>query len=143
MLQQGTCQYSVVHCRPYNSFVMFCRWYRAPELMLSMCEYSMAIDMWSVGCIFAEMLGRKQLFPGLYSATFFFIQPHSANSFPFEGRHYVHQLQLIISVLGSPSSRVVGSIRSERVRSYVQGLPSKRAVPLKTLFPKASHSVVG
>ena len=42
----------------------FCRWYRAPELMLSIGEYSQAIDMWSVGCIFAEMMGRKQLFPG-------------------------------------------------------------------------------
>ncbi len=40
------------------------RWYRAPELMMSYLEYSAAIDMWSVGCIFAEMLGRKQLFPG-------------------------------------------------------------------------------
>ena len=35
------------------------RWYRAPELMLSLNEYSEAIDMWSVGCIFAEMLGRN------------------------------------------------------------------------------------
>ena len=42
------------------------RWYRAPEIMLSMVEYSSAVDMWSVGCIFAEMLGRKHLFPGLY-----------------------------------------------------------------------------
>lgn len=40
------------------------RWYRAPELMLSLSEYSQAIDVWSVGCIFAEMLGRKPLFPG-------------------------------------------------------------------------------
>ena len=40
------------------------RWYRAPELMLSLSEYSQAIDIWSVGCIFAEMLGRKPLFPG-------------------------------------------------------------------------------
>ena len=40
------------------------RWYRAPELMLSMVEYTTSIDVWSVGCIFAEMLGRRQLFPG-------------------------------------------------------------------------------
>ena len=40
------------------------RWYRAPELMMSMVEYTTSIDMWSVGCIFGEMLGRKQLFPG-------------------------------------------------------------------------------
>jgi mitogen-activated protein kinase 7 len=40
------------------------RWYRAPEIMLSMVEYGSAVDMWSVGCIFAEMLGRRHLFPG-------------------------------------------------------------------------------
>lgn len=41
------------------------RWYRAPEIMLSLIEYGAAVDMWSVGCIFAEMLGRKHLFPGI------------------------------------------------------------------------------
>lgn len=40
------------------------RWYRAPELMMLHKKYSTSVDIWSVGCIFAEMLGRKQLFPG-------------------------------------------------------------------------------
>ena len=41
------------------------RWYRAPELMLSADgNYTTAIDMWSVGCIFAELLGRSPLFAG-------------------------------------------------------------------------------
>lgn len=40
------------------------RWYRAPEIMFALIEYGTAVDMWSVGCIFAEMLGRKHLFPG-------------------------------------------------------------------------------
>ena len=40
------------------------RWYRAPEIMLSCQDYTTAIDVWSVGCIFGEMLGRKPLFPG-------------------------------------------------------------------------------
>jgi len=43
------------------------RYYRAPEIMLSLIEYGAAVDVWSVGCIFAEMLGRKYLFPGRYS----------------------------------------------------------------------------
>lgn len=33
------------------------RWYRAPELILLQDDYTEAIDMWSVGCIFAELLG--------------------------------------------------------------------------------------
>jgi serine/threonine protein kinase len=41
------------------------RWYRPPELMLSADgRYSSAVDVWSVGCIFAELLGRTPLFPG-------------------------------------------------------------------------------
>jgi serine/threonine protein kinase len=37
-------------------------WYRAPELLLGIGSYSSAIDMWSVGCIFVEMLNREPLF---------------------------------------------------------------------------------
>ena len=40
------------------------RWYRAPEVILCPSEYSKAVDIWSVGCIFAELLGRQPLFPG-------------------------------------------------------------------------------
>uniref|UniRef100_A0A3B4X7C9 Mitogen-activated protein kinase 7 n=1 Tax=Seriola lalandi dorsalis TaxID=1841481 RepID=A0A3B4X7C9_SERLL len=92
------------------------RWYRAPELLLSLNHYTLAIDLWSVGCIFAEMLGRKQLFPG---------------------KHYVHQLQLILAVLGTPPEGLIGAIRADRVRSYVQSLPSQLAMPLAKLYPQA------
>lgn len=92
------------------------RWYRAPELLLSLSHYSLAIDLWSVGCIFAEMLGRKQLFPG---------------------KNYIHQLQLILSVLGTPNEDIIGSIRSDRIRSYVQSLPPNFAVPLAKQYPQA------
>ncbi|KAJ8364330.1 hypothetical protein SKAU_G00131610 [Synaphobranchus kaupii] len=92
------------------------RWYRAPELMLFLHHYSLAIDMWSVGCIFAEMLGRKQLFPG---------------------KHYVHQLQLILHVLGTPPEDVIEAIGADRVRSYVQSLPSRSPIPLTSLYPQA------
>ncbi|KAJ9667407.1 Cyclin-dependent kinase catalytic subunit [Coniosporium apollinis] len=39
-------------------------WYRAPEILLGSRQYSTGVDMWSVGCIFAEMCTRKPLFPG-------------------------------------------------------------------------------
>ncbi|VDN55519.1 unnamed protein product [Dracunculus medinensis] len=39
-------------------------WYRAPELLLGIKEYSTAVDMWSCGCIFAEFLKLKPIFPG-------------------------------------------------------------------------------
>lgn len=39
-------------------------WYRSPEILLGGRQYSTGVDMWSVGCIFAEMATRKPLFPG-------------------------------------------------------------------------------
>jgi len=40
------------------------RWYRAPELLLSWKEYDSSVDVWSIGCIFAEILRRKPFLPG-------------------------------------------------------------------------------
>ena len=40
------------------------RWYRAPEIMLHSPVYTTGVDMWSVGCILAELIARKPLFPG-------------------------------------------------------------------------------
>ena len=55
------------------------RWYRAPELLAGATVYDGAVDMWSVGCILGEMLGRKAL---------------------FRGRSHAEQLQLIVSSIG-------------------------------------------
>ncbi|VDK74777.1 unnamed protein product [Litomosoides sigmodontis] len=49
--------------KPYTPIVVTL-WYRAPELLLGVKEYSTAVDMWSCGCIFAEFLKLKPLFPG-------------------------------------------------------------------------------
>ncbi|MGH0160032.1 UNVERIFIED_CONTAM: hypothetical protein FKN15_050730, partial [Acipenser sinensis] len=49
--------------KPYTPVVVTL-WYRAPELLLGAKEYSTAIDMWSLGCIFGELLTQKPLFPG-------------------------------------------------------------------------------
>ncbi|PRQ45329.1 putative cyclin-dependent kinase CMGC-CDK-Pl family [Rosa chinensis] len=39
-------------------------WYRAPEILLGSRHYSTPVDVWSVGCIFAEMVNQRPLFPG-------------------------------------------------------------------------------
>jgi len=49
--------------QPLTEYVIT-RWYRAPEVILCPSEYSKAVDIWSIGCIFAELLGRQPLFPG-------------------------------------------------------------------------------
>lgn len=40
------------------------RWYRAPEIMLNWMHYNQTVDIWSVGCIMAELLTSRTLFPG-------------------------------------------------------------------------------
>jgi len=47
------------------------RYYRAPEIMLTWQKYDVAVDIWSTGCIFAEMLEGKPLFPGKDRTSFF------------------------------------------------------------------------
>lgn len=97
------------------------RWYRAPELMLSFSEYTFAIDIWSVGCIFAEMLARRQLFPG---------------------KDYLNQLQLILSVVGTPDANYIDGVGSERVKTYLKNLPSRTHVDLSVLFPTCNQTAL-
>lgn len=57
---------SRVYCipiRPYTKEVLTL-WYRAPELMLGLSRYSTGLDMWSVGCIFAELYLKRPIFRG-------------------------------------------------------------------------------
>ncbi|TFK57138.1 Pkinase-domain-containing protein [Heliocybe sulcata] len=97
------------------------RWYRAPEIMLSFKRYTKAIDMWSVGCILAELLTGKPLFPG---------------------RDYSHQLELILDVIGTPTLDEYYSITSRRSREYIRALPIRKRRPFAALFPKASEEAI-
>ncbi|CAE7261638.1 GSK4 [Symbiodinium microadriaticum] len=62
------------------------RYYRAPELIFGATNYTTAVDLWSIGCVLAEMLRGRPLFPG---------------------ENGVDQLVEIVKVLGSPSRRQV------------------------------------
>lgn len=97
------------------------RWYRAPEIMLTFKEYTKAIDVWSVGCILAEMLSGRPLFPG---------------------RDYHHQLTLILDTLGTPTMDDFYAIKSRRARDYIRSLPCKKRVSFKQLLPKASANAI-
>ena len=56
--------YKPLHALFSGDKVVVTIWYRAPELLLGARHYTPAIDLWAVGCIFAEMCTRKPLFPG-------------------------------------------------------------------------------
>ena len=94
------------------------RWYRPPELML--CPdglYAYAVDMWSVGCIFAEMIGRKPIFPG---------------------KNFVHQLSLIFDVIGTPTFSQVAHIKNAQAKKFLDGQIGKDVQSYNQLYPQAS-----
>ncbi|KAG1716817.1 hypothetical protein ID866_339 [Astraeus odoratus] len=100
-----------------DSSTFMTEWYRAPEVMLTFKEYTRAIDMWSVGCVLAEMLNGKPLFPG---------------------RDYHDQLSLILDVLGTPSIDDFYAISSPRSREYIRALPFRKGKDFSTMFAGAN-----
>lgn len=83
------------------------RYYRAPEVMLSSHHYTKKIDVWSVGCAFAELLSKKFLFPG---------------------ENYIEQIKLIIEVLGSQDDKDLNFISNSSAKNFVmqfKGIPKK------------------
>eukprot|EP01059_Diplonema_ambulator_P008501 TRINITY_DN18139_c0_g1_i3.p1 TRINITY_DN18139_c0_g1~~TRINITY_DN18139_c0_g1_i3.p1 ORF type:complete len:372 (+),score=123.70 TRINITY_DN18139_c0_g1_i3:105-1220(+) len=97
------------------------RWYRPPELLLLSNHYTPAVDMWSIGCILAELINRKPLFPG---------------------RDYINQLNIITDVLGVPCEEDMAAIKSEEAVRYLKSMKKKAAVPLSSLVPSASKQAV-
>lgn len=77
------------------------RWYRAPELLLSCDHYAAAIDVWSVGCILAELLLRKPF---------------------FAGKDYMDQLRIIVSTLGTPTDEELTFITNHRARKFIKDI---------------------
>ncbi|RWV98141.1 hypothetical protein GW17_00039033 [Ensete ventricosum] len=90
------------------------RWYRAPELLLNSTDYTAAIDMWSVGCIFMELMNRKPLFPG---------------------RDHMHQMRLITELIGTPTESELEFILNEDARRYMRHLPRYPRQSFATLYP--------
>ena len=84
--------------------------------MLNSKGYTKSIDVWSVGCILAEMLSNRPLFPG---------------------KHYLDQLNHILGVLGSPSQEDLSCILNEKARGYLQSLPVKSKLSWSTLYANA------
>ena len=62
-LSRGIQDFSIAAENNITKYVVT-RWYRAPEVVLNNKAYTEIVDMWSVGCVFAELLGRKPIFPG-------------------------------------------------------------------------------
>ncbi len=128
------------------------RWYRAPELILIENNYTTAIDIWSVGCIFAELMNmikenasnyteRQPLFPG--KSCFPLSPPNKEikniqlNELGFPVDSY-DQLNMIFEVIGTPSEDDMQFITDKNAIVYLNSLKSRNKMNLKSKFPGSS-----
>ena len=93
------------------------RWYRAPEIILNASDYNQAVDMWSVGCIMAELFGRKPLLPG---------------------NDYLDQMKRIIERTGTPCKEDIDLIESEEGKKFIKSLPVSPYPDWAQVFPNAN-----
>ncbi|XP_078535237.1 mitogen-activated protein kinase 12 [Lissotriton helveticus] len=78
------------------------RWYRAPEVILNWMHYTQTVDIWSVGCIMAEMFTGRPL---------------------FKGNDHLDQLTEIMKVTGTPTQDFVQKLESADAKNYIKSLP--------------------
>eukprot|EP00929_Paragymnodinium_shiwhaense_P102861 TRINITY_DN66083_c0_g1_i1.p1 TRINITY_DN66083_c0_g1~~TRINITY_DN66083_c0_g1_i1.p1 ORF type:complete len:390 (+),score=71.47 TRINITY_DN66083_c0_g1_i1:73-1242(+) len=94
-------------------------WYRSPELLLGAPVYSTAVDVWSIGCNFGELLDKKPLLPG---------------------KSEVNQLQLICELLGTPSPKIWPGLTDLPLFKRLVSLPPCDYNNLRVKFPDAPDS---
>ena len=99
----------------YTEYVVT-RWYRAPEVILNWAHYSKPIDVWSIGCIAAELFLRRPL---------------------FEGQNHLDQVKRIFSIMGSPSADALARLGSDDARRFVQSLGHMPTVPMQHVLDTA------
>ena len=129
------------------------RWYRAPELILIETNYTSSIDVWSVGCIFGELMmmikenaktfmDRTPLFPG--QSCFPLSPPGSkkvkVNEFGFPNEK-ADQLNIIFDVIGSPDEESMGFVSDPNAVLYLKSLSQKKKnkINFKAKFPGSSE----
>lgn len=95
------------------------RYYRAPEVMLSAKKYCEKVDVWSIGCIFAELYLKKPV---------------------FKGANHIDQLKKIFKILGVPDPQDVEWMQSADAKTWVKQLRRSeyKGQPLKQLLPEMS-----
>ncbi|XP_025256231.1 mitogen-activated protein kinase 12 isoform X6 [Theropithecus gelada] len=97
------------------------RWYRAPEVILNWMRYTQTVDIWSVGCIMAEMITGKTL---------------------FKGSDHLDQLKEIMKVTGTPPAEFVQRLQSDEAKNYMKGLPELEKKDFASILTNASPLAV-
>ncbi|KJH50271.1 mitogen-activated protein kinase domain protein [Dictyocaulus viviparus] len=89
------------------------RWYRSPEILLAAKRYTKGVDMWSLGCILAEMLLGRALFPGTST---------------------INQIERIMNTINRPSRADIESIGSHYASSVLEKIPQRPRKTLETII---------
>jgi len=100
------------------------RWYQAPETVLLASRYDMSvtIDVWSVGCILCELIGRKPI---------------------FQGRDHLDQIKKILHVIGTPTEDDIPWLPMKSpARSFIKKVPVTVKQAWETIYPNASNSAI-
>ncbi|KAK2820889.1 hypothetical protein Q5P01_023848 [Channa striata] len=112
------------------------RYYRAPEVILGM-GYQANVDIWAVGCIMAEMVRHKILFPGrdfdVWSVGCIMAEM-VRGSVLFPGTDHIDQWNKVIEQLGTPSQEFLMKL-NQSVRTYVENRPRYAGYSFEKLFP--------
>jgi serine/threonine protein kinase len=108
-------------CLPVRTYTheVVTLWYRAPEILLGTNCYSTPIDMWSVGCIFGELLTKRALFPG---------------------DSEIDQLFRIFRTLGTPTEETWPGV--SQLPDYKPNFPKWKPQPLDKIVPQADHQAL-
>merc|ERR1712113_1081901 len=94
------------------------RWYRAPEVVLDESRYGKPVDIWAVGCILCELIGRRPIFPG---------------------SHYLEQISTILRIIGTPTEADLDWLPAgSRARSFLGRLPVFERQPWNSIYPNAT-----
>ncbi|CAK4076832.1 unnamed protein product, partial [Aphanomyces euteiches] len=99
-------------------------WYRAPELLMGAKHYTKAVDMWAVGCIFAEILNTRELFCG---------KEAEGQNAPFQK----DQCDKIFKILGLPTPQTWEGLDNLPEYSNMQNMTKEREYPTTSKLPEA------
>lgn len=98
------------------------RWYRSPEILFGSNRYDVGIDMWAAGCILAELIGGRPLFPGAST---------------------MDQLERVVAFTGMPTQDEIDSLNSPMCQTMLSNLTfSRPRMILEEKLPKASPEAI-
>jgi len=98
------------------------RWYRAPEVVLLASEYTESVDVWAIGCILCELIGRQPI---------------------FAGKDHLDQIKKIVAICGSPSEEeLVWLPRNGSARAFLKKCPVAPKADWATIYSTASKEAL-